>query len=87
MYSFKVDEEPYRYINKTNDVMYAVANPTECDDFKHLFPQVKINGRICDLVGVVRFAHRGPHRIGETIGLVVKEKDDETPEREATSLG
>lgn len=85
IYSFEVDEEPYQYMDKTNEIMYAVANPVECDEhFKYLFPEVQINGRVCTLLGVVRFAHRGPHKVGETIGLVVKEKDDE---REATSLG
>jgi len=52
----------------------VVANPSECNDFKHLVGStVNIDGEDREVIGVEFLAHGAPFKKGEPIGLMVKE--------------
>jgi hypothetical protein len=58
-------------------VVYVVANPVECGDFKHLIGKyVRCDGEVRKVLNVERFAHSPPWRAGERICLLLERKQD-----------
>ena len=55
------------------ELVFTVANPSQCNDFRHLIGQeVEINGKLYKVNGVHRHLHAPPWREGESIGLLVE---------------
>ena len=70
---FYVFESTGQYKIKGRGTAYTTTNPVECADFSHLIgQQVQIDGVLCMVRGVERFAHSPPWRAGETISLLVE---------------
>jgi len=71
VYAFKSLET---YHLQGRGIVYIVENPHDCDDFQHLIgANVLVNNFQYVVVAVERFLHCPPWRMGERIGLLVKE--------------
>ena len=57
---------------KDRGLMAVVANPSTCQNFKHLYGYMEIDGKIEYVAAVERFAHCPPWWEGEKIGLYLK---------------
>lgn len=60
-----------KYESKGNTV-YTVENPIECSDFSHLIGKnFVIDGTVRTVIGVERYTHLPPWKVGELIGVMV----------------